>query len=306
MNVSSDGAINDKGKSMRVLVIGGNGKVGRPLVGRLLASGAAVRVLTRSAERAPMIDPRAQPVVADLADDPASAVAAFAGIDAVYMLNQPTFRETAEGLLAIEIARSAGVRRFVYQSVFRVEDLAYLPHVAPKWTIQRALMQSGMRWTVLSPNHFYQNDLMTRAALLERGQYTLPVGPIGCSSVDAEDIAAAATVVLTGEGHERRNYAIVGPRPLSGQDCAQAWSQALGRDVQYAGDFERWREQMKPAMPAWLNFDLALMYRDFGSRGFLASEREVAQMHELLGRPARSYEDYVRMQAAEWTAAQPA
>lgn len=291
---------------MRVLVIGGNGKVGRPLVGRLLACGAAVRVLTRSAERAATIDTRAQPVVADLADDPSSGVAAFAGVGAVYMLNQPTFRETTEGLLAVEIARSAGVRRFVYQSVFRVEELAYLPHVAPKWAIQRAVMQSGMRWTVLSPNHFYQNDHMTRAGLLERGAYTLPVGPIGCSSVDAEDIAAAATIVLTEAGHEGRNYAIVGPRVLTGEDCALAWSEALGRHVRYVGDVDRWREQMKPAMPAWLNFDLALMYRDFARRGFVANEREVAAMHQLLGRPPRPYEDYVRQQAAEWGAARPA
>jgi uncharacterized protein YbjT (DUF2867 family) len=288
---------------MRVLVIGGNGKVGKPLVGHLLASGVKVRVLTRSAERAAMIDTRAQAVVADLADDPSSCVPAFAGVDAVYMLNQPTFRETAEGLLAVEIARSAGIRRFVYQSVFRVEHLAYLPHVAPKWAIQRAVMQSGMQWTVLSPNHFYQNDHMTRADLLERGQYTLPIGIIGCSSVDAEDIAAAASIVLTGTSHESRNYAIVGPRALTGEDCALAWSEALGRRVHYAGDVDRWREQMKLAMPAWLNLDLALMYRDFGRRGFVASQREVAAMHELLGRPPRPYEDHVRQQAAHWGAA---
>jgi hypothetical protein len=55
-------------------------------------------------------------------------------------------------------------------------------------------------------------------------------------------------------------------------------------------------------MPAWLNFDLALMYRDFGRRGFIASDRDVAAMHELLGRAPRSYEDYVRQQATEWAA----
>ncbi|CAN7780280.1 hypothetical protein [Variovorax sp. LjRoot178] len=71
--------------------------------------------------------------------------------------------------------------------------------------------------------------------------------------------------------------------------------------MQYTGDVDRWREQMKAAMPAWLNFDLGLMYRDFGRRGFIANDREVAAMHELLGRPPRPYEDYVRRQAAEWT-----
>lgn len=285
---------------MHVLVIGGNGKVGRPLVRRLLECGASVRVLTRSADRAALVDKRAVAVIADLADDPSACAPAFAGVDAVFMLNQPTFRETAEGLLAIEIARTAGATRFIYQSVFRVEELAHLPHVAPKWAIQRAVMQSGMKWTILSPNHFYQNDHMSRAGLLEMGQYTLPVGPIGCSSVDAEDIATAAAIVLTGAGHEERNYAIVGPRVLTGEDCALAWSEVLGRHVQYTGDVDRWRELMKATMPAWLNFDLGLMYRDFGRRGFIANEREVAAMHELLGRPPRPYEAYVRQQAAEW------
>jgi len=286
----------------KILVIGGNGKVGRPLVRRLLEGGAAVRVLTRSAERAAIVDKRAEAVVADLADQPSSCASAFAGIDAVYMLNQPTFRETAEGLFAVELARSAGIERFVYQSVFHVEDLAHLPHVAPKWVIQRALMHSGMKWTVLSPNHFYQNDHMAKVGLLEAGRYTLPVGPVGCSSVDTEDIAAAAAIVLSGVGHEERNYAIVGPRVLTGSDCALAWSEALARDVTYTGDVDRWQAQMQAVMPPWLNFDLGLMYRDFGRRGFIATEPEVAAMHELLGREPRRYEDYVRRQAAEWAA----
>ena len=285
---------------MKVLVIGANGKVGRPLVGDLIGRGVAVRVLTRSPERAATVDRRAEVVIADPAEDPSLCEPAFAGIDAVFMLNQPTFRETAEGLLAVELARSAGIARFVYQSVFGLDDLAHLPHVAPKLVIQRAVMRSGMKWTVLSPNHFFQNDQMSRASLLASDRYTLPVGPVGCSSVDARDIAAAAAIVLTGAGHEGKNYAIVGPRVLTGKDCAVAWSEALGRKVEYAGDVDLWQEQMRPMMPAWLNFDLALMYRDFGRRGFIADDREVVAMHELLGRAPREYEEYAQQQAAEW------
>ena len=285
---------------MKVLVIGGGGKVGRPLVRDLLARGVAVRELTRSQARAATLDPQVEPAVADLTGDPSSCEGAFEGVVAVFMLNQPTLHETAEGLFAVELARKAGVGRFVYQSVFKVDDLAYLPHVAPKLVIQRAVMRSGLDWTVLSPNHFYQNDQMSRLSLLERGEYTLPVGPVGCSSVDAGDIAAAAAAVLTGAGHGERNYAIVGPRMLTGEDCAAVWSDVLGRTVRYTGDPDRWRDAMRPFMPAWLNLDLTLMYRDFGHRGFTASEREVTQMHELLGRAPCPYEDYVVGQAAEW------
>src|SRR4051812_28727830 len=75
-----------RGADMHVLVIGGNGKVGRSLVRRLLESGAKVRVLTRSPERAALVDSRAQTVVADFAENPSSSAAAFAGVDAVFML----------------------------------------------------------------------------------------------------------------------------------------------------------------------------------------------------------------------------
>lgn len=286
---------------MKILVIGGNGKVGRPLVRELIARGVAVRVLTQSKERAAALDKEVEPAVGDLTGDPSSCAWAFDGIDAVFMLNRPAFQETAEGLFAVELARGAGVARFVYQSVFRVEDLAYLPHVAPKLVIQRAVMQSGMRWTILSPNHFYQNDELTRRSLLEKSEYAVPIGSVGCTNVDARDISAVAAAVLTGDGHEERNYAIVGPELLKGEDCAAIWSKALDRTVSYMGDVDRWREAMRPFMPAWLNLDLSMMYRDFGRRGFVAGAREIAQMHELLGRPPRRYEDYVMQLATEWT-----
>jgi uncharacterized protein YbjT (DUF2867 family) len=285
---------------MKILVIGGNGKVGKPLVENLVSGGLAVRVLTRSAERAAALDERVEGVVADIANDPLASGAAFDGVDTVFMLNQPTVQETVEGLFAVELARIAGVSRFVYQSVFRVEELAYLPHVAPKLVIQRAVMQSGMRWTILSPNHFFQNDLLSRTSLLERSQYSVPVGAVGCSSVDAGDIAAAAVVVLTGNGHDGKNYSIVGAEALTARDCADTWGKALGTPVKYLEDVQLWRESLPPIMPAWLKFDLSLMYEDFGRRGFVATEQDVACIHELLGREPTRYQSYVLRQAGEW------
>ncbi|MDX3910315.1 MAG: NAD(P)H-binding protein [Sphingobium sp.] len=286
---------------MKILVIGASGKVGKPLVRELLAKGVSVRALTRSAERAASLDPRVEAVVADITGDPLSSRPAFQGIDAVFMLNQPTFQETAEGLLAVELARSAGVVRFVYQSVFRVDDLAYLPHVAPKLVIQLAVMGSGMGWTILSPNHFYQNDQMTQFSLLKRGEYSVPVGLVGCTSVDVSDIAAVAAVALTGSGHDGRNYPVVGPQLLNGEDCAAIWSEALGTGIRYTGDVEQWQQAARSVLPPWLSFDLGMMYRDFGRRGFVASECEIAQMQELLGRAPRRYEEHVASLAAEWT-----
>ena len=69
---------------MRILVIGGTGKVGRPLVAALVEKGVDVRVLTRAPEpgKAP---PAAELVAGDLSR-PESLPSAFEGVDRCYLL----------------------------------------------------------------------------------------------------------------------------------------------------------------------------------------------------------------------------
>ena len=287
---------------MRILVIGGTGKVGAHLVGGLVAAGAQVRVLTRSAERAAAISDRVETAIGSIMRDPDATAQAFDDIDAVFMLNQPTLEEVAEGLLAVELARAAGVGHFVYQSVHKAEAMAALPHVASKLAIERGIVASGMRWTFLRPNYFYQNDLTAKAGL-ERGLYVAPVGGIGVAAVDARDIAAAGVAALLDGGHDGRRYNLVGPDILTGETCAGIWSEAIGRTIRYAGDVAAWRAATRDLMPAWFNYDLGMMYAHLGTRGMLPDPGDLDQVTALLGRRPRSYRAFVHEQAALWSLA---
>jgi uncharacterized protein YbjT (DUF2867 family) len=287
---------------MKILVIGGTGKVGSKLVAELLRRGAQVRVITRSLDRAAALPAGSEPTLGDIVGDPEACAPAFRDVDAVFMLNAASAQEAVEGLLAVELARAAGVRRFVYQSVHRLDDLAYLPHVAPKLVIQRAVVNSGMDYTLLCPNHFYQNDEECRGLLLQERLYVQPIGMVGCWRVDTRDVAEAAAIVLTTGGHGGQSYNLVGPGQLTGEECAAAWSRAFGRRITYVGDVDVWQQGAKPFIPSWLAFDLGLMYRDFATRGMLGEPSDVARLTELLGRPPRSYQTYADESAAAWTA----
>ena len=173
---------------MKCLVIGGTGKVGIPLVARLLERGVDVTVLLRSAERTGLVPAPATAIVTDWIGNPTGAVAAFRDKDAVFMLNKASFNETVEGTMAVNLTREAGVGRFVYQTVHLLEQLAHLPHVAPKLAIRHAIETSGMSYTFIAPNHFFQNDEIVRIPLLQKGRYLTPLGAIGCWSVDAREI----------------------------------------------------------------------------------------------------------------------
>src|SRR5436309_7416700 len=164
---------------MTILVVGGTGKVGTHLLRHLLEQKEAVRVLVRTPERAALVPPQAEVFVADVVEDPEAASAAVQGVEAVFMLNAVTPQETVEGLLVLAIAKAAGVKRFVYQSAHSLSHLHHIPHVGAKLAIEEAVKSSGLAYTIISPNHFFQNDEDTREALLQHGTYLHPFGAVG-------------------------------------------------------------------------------------------------------------------------------
>jgi uncharacterized protein YbjT (DUF2867 family) len=290
---------------MTILVVGGTGKVGTHLLRHLLEQQQAVRVLVRTPERAALVPQPAEAFVADVVEDPEAASAAFQGVDAVFMLNAISPQETVEGLLVLALANAAGVKRFVYQSAHSLSHLHSAPHVGAKLVIEEAVKSSGLEYTIISPNHFFQNDDDLREALLQYGTYLNPIGAVGCWRVDVRDIAEAAARVLTSGGHEGKNYALIGPENLTGSGCAEIWAHALGRPVRYEGDIGAYQTVLGAFLPRWLVFDLGLMLAEIGKHGMLGNADELDALTTLLGRPPRRYDDYVAECAANWQVAAP-
>ena len=287
---------------MKVLVLGGTGKVGSTVAAELLARKVEVHVLTRSAEKAAALPPGAHAVIGDLLDV-ATIRSAFQGMDGVFLLNVVSPNESHEGLMSVCGARLARVKRVVYLSVQAADDAAYLPHFGSKVGVEAGLKASAFEWTILRPNNFYQNDVFFRDALLQYGVYPQPLGDAGVSRVDVRDIAEAASIALTEDGHAGQTYNLVGPDAWTGAKTAEVWSRALGRPVAYAGnDLDAWEKQSLQYMPDYVVFDFKLMYQFFQETGFKATPGDVERQTKLLGHPPRRFEDYVRETALAWKA----
>ena len=287
---------------MKVLVLGGTGKVGSTVAAELLARKVEVHVLTRSAEKAAALPPGAHAVIGDLLDV-ATIRSAFQGMDGVFLLNVVSPNESHEGLMSVCGARLARVKRVVYLSVQAADDAAYLPHFGSKVGVEAGLKASAFEWTILRPNNFYQNDVFFRDALLKYGVYPQPLGDAGVSRVDVRDIAEAASIALTEDGHAGQTYNLVGPDAWTGAKTAEVWSRALGRPVSYAGnDLDAWEKQSLQYLPDYVVFDFKLMYQFFQETGFKATPGDVERQTKLLGHPPRRFEDYVRETALAWKA----
>ena len=279
---------------MKILVVGGTGTVGSELVRELLARGQQVRVFTRSEKRGAALPPGATFALGDL-NDVATVRPAAAGMEAMFLLNGLGMTEAHEGLTAVNAAMLEGVGRIVYMSVQDLESAPHLPHFGSKIGIEAAVRTSGIPWTILRPNSFFQNQRMYLPAIRQHGIYPEPIGTTGLSRIDVRDIAEVAAAALTTAGHDGKTYDLAGARTWNAPETAALWSSVLGKPVRHAGDdLDAWEAQAKQLLPPWLAFDLRRMYEHFQRHGLPASAETVASVTKLLGHPPRELEAYVR------------
>lgn len=285
---------------MKILAIGGTGKVGSAVVKELVRRNADVRVLVRNKDSATGLPENVETTEGDLLDPPA-VDKALDGVQKLYLLNAVLPDELTQGLIAYDLAKRRKIHHIVYHSVFRVEKFKDVPHFASKLAIESAIREFDVPFTIIRPNYFFQNDESLKEALTKAGVYPMPLGHTGASAVDVRDIAEASAIALTSSGHEGKTYNLNGPEPLSGPMAAQIWSNVLKKEIRYVGgDMDAFEEQMRQRAPAWSAFDIRMMLQGYLERGFLAEAADVANLTALLGHEPRPYQAFAREMAEAW------
>ena len=285
---------------MKVLVTGGTGNVGGAVVAELLKRDAQVRVLARKQPEAGKLPAGVEIAVGDLVD-PVSVELAMREVDKLFLLNAVTTDELTQALIAYGLAKRVRLKHVTYLSVFKVHQFRDVPHFASKLAVEEALREFGVPFTILRPGYYIQNDLSLKEALTGSGIYPMPIGTAGIAAADIRDIAEAAAISLTEEGHEGQTYDIVAPATISGPGNAALWSKHLGREIKYTGhNFDQWEQMMRASMPSWSAFDLRMMFQGYFDRGFASTETEVSRLTKLLNHAPRSYEEFVVETEAMW------
>ncbi|MGN7773569.1 SDR family oxidoreductase [Phyllobacterium sp. 22552] len=283
---------------MTILVTGATGNIGSQVIQHLVDRGADVRALVRDPSKANF--PAEVAVAKGDFLDVDSLRRAFEGVSTLFLLNAVVSDEFTQALIALNVARSAGVERIVYLSVIHSDIYVNVPHFAGKFGVERMIEQMGMNATILRPAYFIQNDLTIRDVITDYGIYPMPVGDKGLAMIDVRDIAEIAAIELL-----RREQApqvlptnrinLVGPVTLTGTDIAAIWSDVLGRQINYAGgDTLVFEQSLKQFMPPWMAYDMRMMGERFLTDGMLPEGGDLERLTTLLGRPLRSYRDFAK------------
>jgi uncharacterized protein YbjT (DUF2867 family) len=288
---------------MSILVTGASGAVGRQVVQQLVDRGAPVRALVRDPSKTNL--PLAVEVVQGDLLDVASLRRALAGVSTLFLLNGVVPDEFTQALVALNLARDAGIDRIVYLSVIHSDKYLNVPHFAGKFGVERMLEQVGFGATILRPAYFMQNDLTVKDVVTGHGVYPMPIGSKGVAMVDARDIGEVAAIELIRREQAQGKLPIetinlVGPDTLTGPGVATIWSDVLGRPVVYGGDDPTGFEQnLATFMPRWMAYEMRLMAERFVSDGMIPEDGDVARLTRMLGRPLHSYRNFATQIAAK-------
>ncbi|HEX6563693.1 MAG TPA: NmrA family NAD(P)-binding protein [Chthoniobacterales bacterium] len=303
---------------MKVLVTGATGRTGSEVVKALLRRGAEVRALTRKQPKPGTFSETVEIALGDLSD-PVSIAEALKGVDKLFLLIAGVPDELVQSLIAYGLSKKAGLKHVTYASIFKADQFLEVPHFAAKYAVEEAIRAGRMPYTILRPAYFLQNERGLKAALTGAGVYPIPVGKQGVAAVDVRDIAEAAAISLTEEGHQGKTCDLVSSEMLTGPDAAATWSKLLGKKITYAGHgaFDSFEAELRKAgnplrekgtpmntgYPSWLAYDLRLMLERFVERGFRNTEDQTARFAALLGHQPRTYSSYAEELATEWAAA---
>ncbi|MEJ3653445.1 SDR family NAD(P)-dependent oxidoreductase [Actinomycetes bacterium KLBMP 9759] len=272
-----------------ITVLAGTGKSGRRIAALLRAQGHGVRVASRSGEvRFDWADPVGWPAVTD-------------GVRALYLVAPDDPAPLRPFLVA---AAEAGVERVVLLSG-RGGPEAWRGRFGHAMAVaEEAVRAAGPAWTIARANNFMQNfteDLWHQPVL--DGRLALPSAGVPEPFVDLDDVAAVVARLLTGDGHAGRIYELSGPTAPTFADAVATIAAATGRPIRYTDlTPDEYVAELRAA---------GLDDRGVGElAGLFAVVRDgviatpTADVERLLGRPARSFADWVARTAPSgvWSA----
>jgi NAD(P)H dehydrogenase (quinone) len=206
--------------------------------------------------------------------------------------------EIAFGKAMIDAATRAGVRRFVYHSVLHPQIEA-MPHHWDKMRVEEMLFSSKLDVTILQPTAYMQNSLAESDRMVSDGIYRVPY-PVETrlSLVDLDDVAQAAAMVLTGDGHIGATYELAGTTPMSQIEIAETFGRILQRDVRAEAEpIEAWRDRARSAaMDNHQRETLVKMFEAYARDGLKGNPNALGW---LLGRPPTSLAAFAARIAAK-------
>jgi uncharacterized protein YbjT (DUF2867 family) len=289
-----------------ILVTGATGNIGREIVHAIAGrEGARVLVGCRRIEKG--VEQfgalaNVTPVALDL-DKPDALPGILEGVDKVVQVSPFSPDMVRQTQALADAAKRAGTKQIVRSSLIGASEPNPIQEGVWHDEADRAVKASGVPFTILKPNQYFQNFInpRNRQTVKTQGALYLPLGDAGISNIDTRDLAAAAASVVFDESDEHlgKEYTLTGGEALTMDEVAQAIGEALGKPVKYVAISEEQAGEglTKAGLPQWL-VQAILEWYAYCREG--RATRVYPDAKRLLGREPRSAQEFARDYRSSW------
>src|ERR1700736_176192 len=215
-----------KETTMRIVVTGSSGNVGRPLVSQLSAAGARVRAVTRTPNTAEFPDG---------VEAVSSAVGALSGASAVFLNSRALGDDLAD---VVALAKRSGVTKLVALSAINADDdFSRQPsrfRGDRNKEVEQLSVDSGLAWVSLRPAVFASNFVGMWSAQIRAGDVVGgPYAAASAAPIVETDIAAVAAQALLTDEFVGQQLPLTGPQAFTNSELVQIIGTVLGRPLRY-------------------------------------------------------------------------
>jgi len=276
--------------SAKILITGATGNNGREIVRLLSSRGINARAMVRNLDK--IQDLPGIEWVSGSFDDEDSMITAMNGINKVFLVMPVDPKNVGWVKTVLSVAKKAGVKHIVKFSGFGASMDSPSEIIRMHAESDELVKKSGLNYTLLQPNSFFQNILASIPTIQAQGSFYLPMKDGSQSLIDVRDIAEVAVEVLTKQGHENKTYKLSGPEALNFHQVAEILSDVLGKPVQYIDvPPEAAKQSMQDmGMPEWLAGALVEILSLFGE----GHHNEITStVEDITGHAPRSFNSFV-------------
>jgi uncharacterized protein YbjT (DUF2867 family) len=289
------------------LITAANGNQGKLLMPKLAAAGVPVRALVRSEQSGDKLRALGVEVLVGDMSDAGVLDRAMKGVTSVYHIGPVLHpREREIGFAAIDAARNAGVRHFIFSSVLHAIITDLVQHEI-KRDVEEYLLASRLEYTILQPSNYmlplklqpvFRDGVFRLSWSLDRLQ----------SMVDLDDVTDVVLDVLVNpERHYGATYELVGRGRYDAHQLGGIISDVMGRPVpveEISGD-EYLKAFIGDKDPANFTHEarvLRAISARYSAHDFIGNPNVLTW---LLGREPTSFAQFVKRNYREFLASAP-
>ena len=224
-----------------ILVVGGTGNLGQPVVLQLLAEGKAVRVMTREPLRASKLQAAGAQVVKGDLRDAQSLKQATQGARIVVSSSHALLSGRANSSRLVDdtgqhalihAAEQAGVEQFVFVSALGASPSHPIDFWRTKARIEEFLRTRSLRFTIVRPSAFiglHAYDLIGKPVVNGKPVIMFGAGTQLINYVAESDVATLLISAIDNSAMDGQTIEIGGPDNLSAHQIVQIFEKLSGR-----------------------------------------------------------------------------